>query len=301
MTNVFADDKLDLKSEERQFVTILSINKTTGRWAHYALFLCGHVLSKKVYMGCKIKKFFSEYKLLLRSVPAVVTVFFVISVFSMNLLANKSIDLPVSWLALDCGIIVSWFAFLTMDIVTKHFGPKAATMLSVFAIAVNLVFCLIMFLGSLIPGAWGESFVEQGGEQINGALDNTFGGTWYVLAGSTLAFIVSALVNNFTNAGIGLAFRKSPDGAVAYFLRSYVSTALGQFVDNMIFALVVSHVFFGWSLLQCVTCSLTGMVVELTCEIVFSGFGYAVCRRWKKEDVGREYFEFTKRTKECRQ
>ncbi len=249
-------------------------------------------------MTAKIRNGLKSFILLLRSVPAPVTVFFVLSVFSMNLLANKSINLGVNWLALDCGITVSWFAFLTMDIVTKHFGPKAATQLSLFAIAVNLVFSLIMFLGSLIPGTWGESFVEQGGAQINAALDNTFGGTWYVLAGSTVAFIASSLVNNFANAGIGLAFRKNPDGAAAYFLRSYVSTAMGQFVDNMIFALIVSHVFFGWSLLQCVTCSLTGMVVELLCEVAFSGFGFGVCRKWKKEEVGKEYFEFNKRITE---
>lgn len=240
----------------------------------------------------KIKDAFKEFRLLIISIPAPVTVFFVLSVFSMNLLANKSINLPVSWLALDCGIIVSWFAFLAMDTVTKHFGPKAATMLSLFAIAVNLVFCLIMFLGSLIPGVWGESFVESGGEQINVALDKTFGGTWYVLLGSTVAFIVSSVVNNFTNAGIGYAFKKNPDGAAAYFMRSYVSTAIGQFADNMIFALIVSHNFFGWTILQCVTCSLTGMVVELLFEVVFSGVGYGVCRKWKRDNVGKEYFDF---------
>ena len=240
----------------------------------------------------KIKDALKEFRLLIVSIPAPVTVFFVLSVFSMNLLANKSINLPVSWLALDCGIIVSWFAFLAMDTVTKHFGPKAATMLSLFAIAVNLVFCLIMFLGSLIPGVWGESFVENGGEQINVALDKTFGGTWYVLLGSTVAFIVSSVVNNFTNAGIGYAFKKNPDGAAAYFMRSYVSTAIGQFADNMIFALIVSHNFFGWTILQCVTCSLTGMVVELLFEVVFSGVGYGVCRKWKRDNVGKEYFDF---------
>ena len=240
----------------------------------------------------KIKDALKEFRLLIVSIPAPVTVFFVLSVFSMNLLANKSINLPVSWLALDCGIIVSWFAFLAMDTVTKHFGPKAATMLSLFAIAVNLVFCLIMFLGSLIPGVWGESFVESGGEQINVALDKTFGGTWYVLLGSTVAFIVSSVVNNFTNAGIGYAFKKNPDGAAAYFMRSYVSTAIGQFADNMIFALIVSHNFFGWTILQCVTCSLTGMVVELLFEVIFSGVGYGVCRKWKRDNVGKEYFDF---------
>ena len=50
----------------------------------------------------RIKNSFAEFRLLLNSVPTAVTVFFVISVFAMNLLANKSINLPVDWLALDC-------------------------------------------------------------------------------------------------------------------------------------------------------------------------------------------------------
>lgn len=245
----------------------------------------------------RIKREITEFKILLRSVPGVLTAFFVISVFAMNLLANKSITLPVDWLALDCGILVSWFAFLAMDITTKHFGAKAATELSVFALLVELLFCLIFFIASVIAGNWGESYVD-GGEEIasgiNNALDGTFGGTWYVLAGSTAAFVVSAFVNNFTNAGIGRLFVKNPDGAAAYFCRSYISTAIGQFIDNMVFALLVSHFFFGWSLLQCVTCSLTGMVVELLCEALFSGIGYGVCRKWKNENVGERYFEFKK-------
>ena len=249
-------------------------------------------------MKRKIQDQLHEFKLLIRSIPGVVTALFVMSVFAMNLLANKSITLPVDWLALDCGIIVSWFAFLTMDMITKHFGPKAATEISVLAIVINLIFCLLMFLGSLIPGIWGESYVEGSENIINTALDNTFGGTWYVLLGSTLAFIISAVVNNFTNLGIGRAFRRNPDGKAAYFLRSYVSTAIGQFVDNIVFALVVSHVFFGWSLLQCVTCSLTGMVVELLCEVVFSYICYATCKKWKSENVGKEYFAFVNRCRE---
>ena len=93
----------------------------------------------------KIKNEFREIKLLLRSVPSALVTLFVLSVFAMNLLANKSLNLPFSWVALDCGIIVSWFAFLAMDIVTKHFGPKAATQLSAFAIFANLLFCLLFF------------------------------------------------------------------------------------------------------------------------------------------------------------
>lgn len=241
---------------------------------------------KKIHLKEEVK----EFKLLLSSVPAFTVVVFVLSVVAMNLLANKSIDTHTEYLALDCGILLSWASFLAMDMLTKHFGPKAATQISLLAAAVNLALCLVFFIASVIPGAWGESFVEGSESIINSALDNTFGGTWYVLLGSTAAFTASAIVNNTLNFAVGRAFKKRPDGIGAYILRSYVSTAVGQFVDNFIFALIVGKVFFGWSWIACVTCSATGMLVELLCEVIFSPLGYAVCKRWKSRGVGREYF-----------
>lgn len=238
-----------------------------------------------------LKKEFNEFCVLLKSVPSLVVVLFIMSVFSMNLLANKSIDIPFSWLALDCGIIVSWFAFFTMDILTKRFGPKAATQITVLAIAVNLFFCLLLFIGSVIPGMWGESFVDGSENVINGALNNTFGGTWYVVLGSTAAFLISAIVNNLSNFGIGKLFKKNPDGLGAYVMRAYVSTAAGQFVDNLTFALIVSHFFFGWTIVQCLTCAATGMLVELLCEGLFFYPGFAITRRWQKNSVGEEYLK----------
>jgi len=246
----------------------------------------------EVSMKQKLSSEWRGFCILLRTIPCWIVSLFVLSVFSMNLLANKSISLPTTWLALDCGILVSWFSFLAMDTVTKHFGPKAATQLSVFAMLCSLLFCLLFYLGSLIPGVWGESYVEGSETIIITALDHTFGGTWYVIFGSAVAFLCSAAVNNALNWCIGKSFRRNPDGIPAYIARTYLSTAVGQFTDNLIFALLVSHFFFGWSLLQCVTCSLTGMLVELIFEIVFSPIGYAVCRRWKKEQVGAEYFAY---------
>ena len=239
----------------------------------------------------KIKKEFNEFRILLKSVPSIVVVFFIMSVFSMNLLANKSISIPWDWLALDCGIFVSWFAFFTMDIVTKHFGPKAANELTVLAIVVNLIFCLLLFIGSIVPGMWGESYVEGSEGLLNGALNRTFGGTWYVVLGSTAAFLISAIVNNLSNFGIGKLFKKNPDGLAAYVMRTYVSTAIGQFIDNLTFALLVSHFFFGWTLLQCITCAVTGMLVELLCEAIFFYPGFAITRRWKKNAAGEEYLK----------
>lgn len=224
-----------------------------------------------------MKHAISSFRSMLRSVPPFVTTLLVLSVVGMNLLANKSIDTGVDWLALDCGILFSWLTFLSMDVLTHSCGPKTATAVSIAALGLNLMMALIFFAASRIPGVWGESFVEGSEEVLNTALNNTFGGTWFIILGSSVAFAASAVINNFLNYGIGkLASRATGFGAFA--LRSYVSTFIAQFADNLIFALLVSKLFFGWSLLQCVTCALTGAVLELMCEVVFSPLGYSIFR-----------------------
>lgn len=233
----------------------------------------------------RIKNWFkteiAETKKLLKTVPAALMTFFVVSLVMMNLLANKSIDLGVDWLALDCGIVVSWVAFLTMDILVKCYGPKASTRLTIVATIINLLVSSIFLAAAAIPGTWGEAF--EGGAVVNTALNNTIGAQWYVLVGSTVAFIISALVNSVLNWLVGKMFKKNPDGFVAYASRSYVSTMVAQFVDNFVFSLIVSLNFFGWSMLQCFTCAITGALVELICEIVFSPIGYKVAKNINKQ------------------
>ncbi len=225
-----------------------------------------------------MKKFISSFRRLVSSVPPVIAALLILSVVGMNLLANKSIDTGVAWLALDCGILFSWLTFMSLDVLTHCFGPKAASAMSLLALALNLLMAGIFFLASLIPGVWGESFVAGSEAVINRALDRTFGGTWYIILGSSVAFAVSAVLNNFMNYGIGRLLRRKR-GFGTFAVRSYVSTFLAQFVDNMTFALIVSRVFFGWSLLQCFTCALTGAVLELLFEVVFSPLGYRVAKK----------------------
>ena len=224
-----------------------------------------------------MKTAYSDFRRLLRSVPPLLVSLLILSVVGMNLLANKSINTGLNWLALDCGILFSWLAFLAMDVTTHCYGPRAANMVSLTALGLNLFMALMFFLGSRIPGVWGESFAEGSEEIINGALDSTFGGTWFIILGSSIAFIVSAILNNYLNDYIGrLAKRKTGFGVFA--LRSYASTFLGQFADNLIFALLVSRTFFGWTPVQCFTCALTGAVMELFFEVVFSPLGYRLSR-----------------------
>lgn len=224
-----------------------------------------------------MKKAFSYFRDLLRDVPPLVVSLLFLSVVGMNLLANKSINTGVDWLALDCGILFSWLTFLCMDILTQGYGPRTATMLSVAALGMNLMMALIFFIASRIPGVWGESFVEGSEEILNTALNNTFGGTWFIILGSSVAFLVSAALNNFLNYGIGRKLGRDR-GFGGFAVRAYVSTFIAQFADNLVFALLVSKVFFGWTLLQCFTCALTGAVLELVFEVFFSPLGYRLSR-----------------------
>ena len=235
-------------------------------------------------MKNRIKADWADTRLLFRCIPAIVATLFAVSVVMMNLLANKTIY-QSAVLALDGGILVSWLSFLCMDVVTKAFGPKAATKLSVFAIGINLVACLFFYIVSRIPT-----------EADFSAFNQTVGGTWFILLSSTVAFLSSACINNFLNWGIGLTFKRNPDGKLAFFTRCYVSTFLGQFFDNFIFAILTFTVFapifwdgFSWTYLQCFTCSLLGAGVELFCEIVFSPLGYRIVRRWEREGIAAPY------------
>ena len=226
--------------------------------------------------------------ILLRSIPATVMTLFVVSVVCMNLLANKTL-VQLDWIALDGGILISWLSFMCMDIVTKHFGPAASNRISVLAAAINLLTCLIFFVASIIPSNAGDY----------GAFDEIFGGTWFILLGSTVAFLSSAVINNMLNFLIGLAFKKSPDGKMAYAMRAYVSTFIGQFFDNFIFSLIVfvgfAPVFwngFHWTVLQCAMCALTGAVAELIMEIAFSPIGYRISQKWRRQAVGQAYLDY---------
>lgn len=236
-------------------------------------------------MSLKIKNEWNEFRVLLRNVPAAVMSLFVVAVVCMNILANK--ELSFGWAVTDCGILASWMAFLTSDMMTKHFGPKAAVELSLFAELINLGVCAIFFIVSLIPNNWALAY--DLGEVANDALNATIGGTWYVLMGSTIAFIASSIINAYLNAGIGKLCKK--DNFVSFALRSYVSTTIGQFCDNFIFALIVSYVFFGWTIGQCVIAACITGVIELVCEIIFSGFGYKALRKWQSLEIGKEYLE----------
>lgn len=237
-----------------------------------------------------VKREREETQILLRCIPATTVSLFVVSVVCMNLLANKTL-FQNTYLALDGGFLISWLSFMCMDMITKYFGPKASNRIAILASVINLLTCAIFYIVSIIPSN-ADDYT---------ALDEIFGGTWFILLGSTIAFLVSASINNFLNWTIGKAFRKNPDGKLAYATQTYVSTFVGQFLDNLMFSLIVFVGFapifwdgFHWTVLQCMTCALTGAVAELIMEILFSPIGFRLVTKWKQLKVGQEYVDYVK-------
>lgn len=247
----------------------------------------------------KFKELMFETTVLSRSVPGILFAIFISSLIMMNVLANKSIDTHLSFLALDCGFIFSWVTFLVMDIVVKHFGLRAANILTVVGLITNLFFALMMLAASFIPGEWSQSYIEGSETIINNAMDLTFRNTWYVLFGSSVAYLISALINNYLNHYTGKKFDKN-NNFRGFVIRSYLSTFFAQFIDNLLFAFIVSYNFFGWTILQCVTCALAGGIAELIFEVIFSPLAFKVCKRLDENSVGKEYLDYINNRKEAK-
>ena len=238
----------------------------------------------------------AEYKLLLRSVPSMVTSVFILSVVCMNLLAGRELYRS-EYFCINSGLALSWISFLCMDCICKRFGARASMLISILAMFVNIVTSVIFRVLTLTPGRWAAYYAASDpavGEMIHAGVDSTFGSAWYVVVGSACAMLLSSLVNSYLNAAIGKAADKG--GYRGFALRSLISTTAAQWVDNFVFSAMVSHVFFGWTWTQVLICSTTSMLIELAAEAIFSPVGYRVSRSWEQDKVGERYLKMMKAT-----
>jgi len=239
-----------------------------------------------------MKGILTQTKDAMRAIPGMVTAIFMLSVVMMNLLANKSIfNLP--WLASTAGIFVSWVTFLCMDSVCKRFGYKAATILNTVGMIVNLLSAILFMLIVKIPGTWAASYsgaTEEISSAINAGIDTTFSSAWFIVVGSAAAMFLGGLVNSIMNHIVGVKL-DNQGTYVGFAIRSMISTALGQFVDNFVFALFVSYIFFGWTMTQVIVCSFMMMLLELVFEGVFTPLGYKISQAWKRDKVGQAYID----------
>ena len=253
------------------------------------------------HLGHEIVDFFNpkEWLKTLRSVPSLALALITVATVLMNILANKSIiNLP--WLIQDAGILMSWVGFLVGDLLVKAFGSKNAIRVNLTCLGISLFISGLLAIVAVVPGEWSPVFdptVNPGdlGSNINAAVNSVMGNVWYVILGSAVASAVGLVVNGLTQ---GLLIKKIEtkhgDKYWGFFVASAASTMIGQIIDNMVFALLVSVKFFGWTWTQVMVCSLTGAIFELIIELVFSPLTYRISRNWKKNGIGTEWMKADK-------
>lgn len=236
-----------------------------------------------------ISKIKEDYKVLFNNIPTLVVISFCCAVVLMNLMANKIIFQPNGYVSADAGFLLSWIPFLCMDTVTKRFGAKASIMLNTFAVGVNILCILIFSFVAWLPSGNGEDF---------SAFNSVFGSCWFIVVASVTAMLVSGIANSLLNAWIGS--KLSEDTVVSYYIRTWLSTFFGQWLDNFLFAGIAFGIFapiywgWGYSLVLCIGAGVLGAVIELLSEVIFSPLGYKICQRWERDKVGEEWLNYIK-------
>lgn len=237
----------------------------------------------------KIKAWFKEdwkeTKVLFSCLPALPFAVLCAALIAMNFLANKAI-VSETWISLDAGITVSWIAFLAGDMLVKRFGAKASIKVNVAAIGIQLLAIALLTIGAKIPGYcdWAE-------------FDSIFGAMLWPLAAGTAAFIIGISVNAFISKFILTRF-EDRTSFKSYAVASYVSTMIGQFIDNLGFALLFS-VWQDW----CDPSSIwmfaaVGAVVELICQVILSPVGFKIAQNWRNNGVGQAYIDLVEEAQE---
>lgn len=236
-------------------------------------------------MVSKIKSVLSDYKLLLNNVPALVTTTFVLSTVLMNIMAGKII-FSIGNVAFTGGFILSAMPFLCMDCTAKRFGARAAIMLNILS-AVGNIFAVVLFaIVAAIPTP----------NQDYTSFNSIIGGVWFISVSSIIAFVVSGVANSLINAAIGKMFNGT--SAAEFYSRSFVSTFIGQALDNFLFLFLTYSVFAPvfWKMdampvLTCIVTAIVGGLIELLVEVVLGPCGFAIVKNWEKENIGHEYIE----------
>lgn len=123
------------------------------------------------------------------------------------------------------GIMLSWATFMLMDISTELFGKKHTMRIYTFAGLVNLLIVLLAQVVIAFPGVYPEQ---------NDAFVRIFSNGIRTVLSSFIAF----WFGNFVNMTVMIKMKESDKTGSKFtlFLRALLSTIVGQFVDNALFA-----------------------------------------------------------------
>lgn len=164
------------------------------------------------------------------------------------------------------GIMVSWAVFMIMDITTEIFGEKQSIKIYTLAGVLNLIVVILAQVVIAFPGVYPEQNVAFAQIFSNGVR-------------TALSSFIAFWFGNFVNVHIMVKMKgaaKDDKAGLLFFARAVISTILGQFVDNMLFATLafapVGISMFEMTWRDILTSALFGTFMETVIESIFVPF-----------------------------
>jgi len=220
------------------------------------------------------KKSFKYYDFLLAG--------FVTVLLCSNLIgAGKAaqVDLPLfGTVVFGAGVLFFPISYAFGNIFTEVYGyayDRRAVWCGFGALLFAVVMSQIVINLQPAPGAYNEHLQE--------GLESVFGNTWRIVFGSMIAFWCGSLVNAYV-----LAKMKVLSSGKYLWLRVIASTAVGQFVDSILFYMLA---FYGiWPTQQVIEVAMVQYILKTSWEILAVPLTYKIVSFLKQKEH-EDYFD----------
>lgn len=168
-----------------------------------------------------------------------------------NILATKNIDITI--FTVTTGILVSPLVFIIQDIQTEVYGYKKAKKMIILGYLMNFIAIMLYSFSILIPSS--STYTNQA------AFTTILGTTPRIAVASFIAYMIGALINSKVMENMKIRHEKN------LFFRAISSTVVGQFIDNMLFAVIA---FIGILPTQAIISMIVGgTLFEIIYEVIF--------------------------------
>jgi uncharacterized integral membrane protein (TIGR00697 family) len=168
-----------------------------------------------------------------------------------NILATKNIDITI--FTVTTGILVSPLVFIIQDIQTEIFSYKKAKKMIILGYLMNFIAIMLYTFSISIPSS--STYTNQE------AFTTILGTTPKIAIASFIAYMIGALINSKVMEKLKNKHEKN------LFFRAISSTVVGQFIDNMLFAVIA---FIGILPTQAIISMIVGgTLFEVIYEIIF--------------------------------
>lgn len=194
------------------------------------------------------------------------SVVYVVIAVTMNIFCMKSLSFSLPFIVCDGGLLISWGVFLISNVIVEVWGEKECVKIVTFATVVTFVIMIIGRLIVFIPTL--DEYTEQAD-----AFARIFSNGPRTIVSSVIAFWVGNVINAHVIMRIKTSIPENKDNKALFFMRSALSTLVGQLVDNAIF-MVLAFAPIGLSLYEMAwkdisSSVLSGTVIELVVESCF--------------------------------